>query len=138
MLTNSAAQLGTEDFILESECWVRISQLHRGVTNEQAAETVPRHVGMDFIDLPRIAIPEKVLRLVARNTARNFRIEPIRFLESVRPVIATSALGKVDASESFRHLLSYELEFVCASKEAIRAAHQALGRVDYHWIEEVW
>lgn len=93
------------------------------VTDEQVAQTVAGHAMMEYIDLTRISIPEQVMKMVPESMARRFKIAPVCVSEDQRLVIAISDPLDVDSCDALQNLLPFPLEFVCATYEAIYAAH---------------
>ncbi len=93
------------------------------VTQEDVTRAVAAHAAMDYVDLSALSISEEVIRLVPGDIAKRFRVIPIALSETGLRVAVGDPLN-FDTFDSLHHMLQRDLEFVCATPEAITTAYR--------------
>jgi type IV pilus assembly protein PilB len=93
------------------------------VTQEDVTRAVAAHAAMDFVDLSALSISEEVIQFVPRDVAKRFKVIPIALSESGLMVAVGDPLN-FDTFDSLHHMLQRDLEFVCATPEAIHIAYR--------------
>ena len=76
---------------------------------------------MDWIDLSARTIPSEVIKEIAGEDARRFKVIPVGFGDSGL-IVAVSDPLDIDTIDSLSFLLQREIELVCSSPEKIREA----------------
>ncbi len=76
---------------------------------------------MDWIDLSAKTIPSDVIKEIAGEDARRFKVVPVGFGDSGL-IVAVSDPLDIDTIDSLSFLLQREIELVCSSPEKIREA----------------
>jgi type IV-A pilus assembly ATPase PilB len=134
-----------DDYILEillETSLISKSQLERGRTEREGEETVTdvlirlgivtqedvtralaAHAAMDYVDLAALTISEEVIQMVPREIVKRFRVIPIAESETGLMVAVGDPLN-FDTFDSLHHMLQRDLEFVCATPEAITTAYR--------------
>lgn len=91
------------------------------VTQEDIARTLASHAAMDFVDLAHIEVDSALLGLIPKETARRYRVVPIAATDS-EMVLAVEDPLNFDTFDALRHSIKRDIEFVCATPDAIQAA----------------
>ncbi len=95
--------------------------IRQGVlTQEDEMRALAGHAAMEFMDLTEVTIPEEILQQVPRDVARRFKVLPVGESDTGL-VIAVSDPLNFDTFDSLHHLLQRDLEFICATPDAIKA-----------------
>lgn len=89
------------------------------VTEEDLARTLAISSGMDFIDLTRTEIDPSVVEAVDVEAARRYKVVPISYNGSQMLVAVADPLD-FDTLDAVRHVIPYELEFVCSPVKQIK------------------
>lgn len=98
--------------------------IHLGiVTQEDVTRAVAAHAAMDYVDLSALSISEEVIQIVPRDIAKRFRVIPLALSETGLMVAVGDPLN-FDTFDSLHHMLQRDLEFVCATPEAIAVAYR--------------
>jgi type IV-A pilus assembly ATPase PilB len=91
------------------------------VSQEDVTRALAAHAAMDFVDLSALSVSDEVIKMVPREVAKRFRVIPL--VESdTGLMIAVGDPLNFDTFDSLHHMLQRDLEFVCATPEAIQAA----------------
>ena len=93
------------------------------VTQEDVTKALASHAAMDFVDIGAFSVPEDLIQMVPRELAKRFKIIPLAISETGL-VIATADPLNFDTFDSLHHLLHRDLEFVCATPDAIALAYR--------------
>lgn len=93
------------------------------LTQEDISKTLAAQSGLDFVDLGKTNIPAAVTKLFTAETARRYRAVPIQEHDDAL-VIAVADPMDIDSFDALNHLLQRQLEFVCATPDAIDKALQ--------------
>jgi type IV pilus assembly protein PilB len=93
------------------------------VTQEDVTRAVAAHAAMDYVDLAALSIAEEVIQLVPRDVAKRFKVIPLAMSETGLMVAVGDPLN-FDTFDSLHHMLQRDLEFVCATPEAIATAYR--------------
>ncbi len=93
------------------------------VTQEDVTKALAAHAAMDFVDISAFAVPEDIIQLVPRELAKRFKVIPLAISETGL-TIATDDPLNFDTFDSLHHLLQRDLEFVCATPDAIGLAYR--------------
>ncbi len=93
------------------------------VTQEDVTKALASHAAMDFVDIGAFAVPEDLIQMVPRELAKRFKVIPLAISETGL-VIATADPLNFDTFDSLHHLLQRDLEFVCATPDAIGLAYR--------------
>lgn len=116
-LDNARSERTIEESVLDT-------LIRKGVvTAEDVGRGVAAHAAMDFVDLNQMTIDPEVIAQIPADVARRFKVIPISQSDSGLLVAVSDPLN-FDTFDSLNHLLQRELEFVCATPEAILAAIQ--------------
>ncbi len=92
------------------------------VTQEDVTRALAAHAAMDYVDLSAISVSQEVINAVPRETAKRFKVIPI--VESdTGLMIAVGDPLNFDTFDSLHHMLQRDLEFVCATPDAIATAY---------------
>ncbi|MFK5921771.1 MAG: GspE/PulE family protein [Verrucomicrobiota bacterium] len=89
------------------------------VSEEDLARTLAVSSGMDFVDLTQAEIDESVVEAVDKDAARRYKIIPINYNGSQMLVAVADPLD-FDTLDAVRHVIPYELEFVCSPMKQIK------------------
>ena len=93
------------------------------VTQEDVTRALAAHAAMDYVDLSAISVSDEVIKAVPREIAKRFKVIPIVESETGLMIAVGDPLN-FDTFDSLQHLLQRDLEFVCATPEAIQAAYR--------------
>ncbi len=93
------------------------------VTQEDVTKSLAAHAAMDFVDISAFAVPEDIIQLLPRELAKRFRVIPLAMSETGLTVATADPLN-FDVFDSLHHLLQRDLEFVCATPDAINVAYR--------------
>ena len=93
------------------------------VTREDVTKALAAHAAMDFVDISAFSVPEDILRLIPRELAKRFKVIPLAMSETGLTVATADPLN-FDTFDSLHHLLQRDLEFVCATPDAITTAYR--------------
>ena len=91
------------------------------VTQEDVTRALAAQAQMDFVDISAISVSDEVVKLVPRDLAKRFKVVPVAESESGLMIAISDPLD-FDTFDALHHLLSRDLEFVCATPSAIRTA----------------
>ncbi len=101
------------------ECLIR-----QGVIGqEDVTRALAAHASMDFVDLNGLAIPEEVIGQMPKDVARRFKVVPVAELDTGLMIAVSDPLN-FDTFDALHALLQRDLEFVCATPDAIHAAYR--------------
>jgi general secretion pathway protein E/type IV pilus assembly protein PilB len=85
---------------------------------------------MDYVDLTALTISEDVIQLIPREVAKRFKVVPLAESDTGLMIAVGDPLN-FDTFDSLHHMLQRDLEFVCATPEAISTAYrQYYGTAD--------
>jgi type IV pilus assembly protein PilB len=93
------------------------------VTQEDVTRALAAHAAMDYVDLSNISVSDEVIRQVPREIAKRFKVVPIVESETGLMIAVGDPLN-FDTFDSLHHMLQRDLEFVCATPEAISTAYR--------------
>ena len=91
------------------------------LTQEDVTRALASHSAMDFVDLAQMAVPEDLITLIPRDVAKRFRVIPVGQTDTGLTIAVGDPLN-FDVFDSLHHILHRDLEFVCATPEAIQTA----------------
>jgi type IV pilus assembly protein PilB len=101
------------------ECLIRKAV----VTQEDITRALAAHASMDFVDLTGLTLPEEVLQQLPKDVAKRFKIVPVAETETGLMIAVSDPLD-FDTFDSLHAVLKRDLEFVCATPDAIQAAYR--------------
>jgi type II secretory ATPase GspE/PulE/Tfp pilus assembly ATPase PilB-like protein len=101
------------------ECLIRQGAMGQ----EDVTRALAAHASMDFVDLNGLAIPEEVVQQVPKEVAKRFKIVPVAELDTGLMIAVSDPLD-FDTFDALHALLKRDLEFVCATPEAIQTAYR--------------
>jgi len=93
------------------------------VTQEDVTRALAAHAAMDFVDLSALSVSDEVIKMVPREIAKRFKVIPLVESETGLMIAVGDPLN-FDTFDSLHHMLQRDLEFVCATPEAIQAAYR--------------
>lgn len=93
------------------------------VTQEDVSRALAAHAAMDFVDLSQIQVSDDVIQMVPKEAAKRFKVIPIAESETGL-MIAVGDPINFDTFDSLQHMLQRDLEFVCATPDAIHTAYR--------------
>ncbi len=93
------------------------------VTDEDVSRALATHAAMDFVDLTQITVADEIIQLVPKDLAKRFKVVPIAESETGLMIAVGDPLN-FDTFDSLHHLLKRDLEFVCATPNAISTAYR--------------
>ncbi|MEO8351138.1 MAG: GspE/PulE family protein [Chthoniobacteraceae bacterium] len=93
------------------------------VTQEDITRALAAHSSMDFVDLAAVSIPEEIVQTVPRDVVKRFKVIPVAETERGLMIAVSDPLD-FDTFDALHHLLNRDLEFVCATPDAINAAYR--------------
>ena len=93
------------------------------VTQEDVTRALAAHAAMDYVDLSAISVSNEVIAMVPRDVAKRFKIVPIVESETGLMIAVGDPLN-FDTFDSLHHMLQRDLEFVCATPDAIATAYR--------------
>jgi len=93
------------------------------VTQEDVTRALAAHAAMDFVDLTALSVSDDVIRMVPREVAKRFKVIPLIESETGLMIAVGDPLN-FDTFDSLHHMLQRDLEFVCATPEAIATAYR--------------
>jgi type IV pilus assembly protein PilB len=91
------------------------------LTQEDVTRALAGHAAMDFVDLSALTISEEVIEMVPRDVAKRFKVIPIVLVETGLMIAIGDPLN-FDTFDTLHHMLHRDLEFVCATPDAIATA----------------
>jgi general secretion pathway protein E/type IV pilus assembly protein PilB len=91
------------------------------VTQEDVTRALAAQAQMDFVDISAITVADDIVKLVPRDLAKRFNIVPVAETESGLMIAISDPLD-FDTFDALHHMLGRDLEFVCATPEAIHTA----------------
>ena len=93
------------------------------VTQEDVTRALAAHAAMDFVDLSALSVSDEVIGMVPRDIAKRFKVIPLVESETGLMIAVGDPLN-FDTFDSLHHMLQRDLEFVCATPEAIQTAYR--------------
>ena len=93
------------------------------VSQEDVTRAVAAHAAMDFVDLSALSISEDVIQMVPREAAKRFKVIPVAESDTGLMIAVGDPLN-FDTFDSLHHMLQREVEFVCATPDAIETAYR--------------
>jgi type IV pilus assembly protein PilB len=93
------------------------------ITQEDVSRTLAAQNGMEFVDLSAVAPPPDVLEAMDVEAAKRFRAVPIALHDDTL-VVAIGDPMDMETADALYALLNRDIEFVCATPEAIQKAIQ--------------
>jgi type IV-A pilus assembly ATPase PilB len=93
------------------------------LTEEDVSRALASHAAMDFVDLTQITVSPEVIDQVPKDVAKRFKVVPLAESETGLMIAVGDPLN-FDTFDSLHHLLQRDLEFVCATPEAIMTAYR--------------
>jgi type IV pilus assembly protein PilB len=91
------------------------------LTQEDVMRALAGHAAMDFVDLAQISIPEEVTQQLPMDVAKRFKVVPIAESESGLMIAVGDPLN-FDTFDAVSHVLSRDVEWVCATPDQINIA----------------
>jgi type IV-A pilus assembly ATPase PilB len=101
------------------ECLIRKGT----VGQEDITRALAAHASMDFVDLTGLTLPEEVLQQLPKEVAKRFKIVPVAETETGLMIAVSDPLD-FDTFDALHAVLKRDLEFVCATPDAIQAAYR--------------
>jgi type IV-A pilus assembly ATPase PilB len=93
------------------------------VGQEDITRALAAHASMDFVDLTGLALPEEVLQQLPKDIAKRFKIVPVAETETGLMIAVSDPLD-FDTFDALHAVMKRDLEFVCATPEAIQTAYR--------------
>jgi type IV-A pilus assembly ATPase PilB len=93
------------------------------VTQEDVTRALAAHAAMDYVDLSAISVSEEIIKMVTPDIAKRFKVIPIVESETGLMIAVADPLN-FDTFDSLHHMLQRDLEFVCATPDAIKTAYR--------------
>ncbi len=93
------------------------------VTQEDVTRALAAHAAMDYVDLSALSISEEVIQMMPREAAKRFKVIPLAESDTGLMIAVGDPLN-FDTFDSLHHMLQRDLEFVCATPEAISTAYR--------------
>jgi type IV-A pilus assembly ATPase PilB len=116
-LDSAKAEKQRDETIIE--CLIR-----KGVVGqEDITRALAAHASMDFVDLTGLTLPEEVLQQLPKDIAKRFKIVPVAETETGLMIAVSDPLD-FDTFDALHAVLKRDLEFVCATPDAIQAAYR--------------
>lgn len=91
------------------------------LTQEDVGRTLAAQNGMEFIDMATVVPAPDVLEAMSVEQARRYRAVPVQIRDGTL-VVAISDPMDMEAADSLSFLLNRDIEFVCATPDAITKA----------------
>jgi type IV pilus assembly protein PilB len=101
------------------ECMIRKAV----VGQEDITRALAAHASMDFVDLTGLTLPEEVLQQLPKDIAKRFKIVPVAETETGLMIAVSDPLD-FDTFDALHAVMKRDLEFVCATPDAIQAAYR--------------
>jgi len=101
------------------ECLIRLGIIGQ----EDVTRALAAHASMDYVDLTGLAIPEEVIQQLPRDVAKRFKVIPVAETDTGLMVAVSDPLD-FDTFDALHALLKRDLEFVCATPDAINAIYR--------------
>jgi type IV-A pilus assembly ATPase PilB len=93
------------------------------VTQEDVTRSVAAHASMDFVDLNGLTVPNEVIQQIPKDVAKRFKIVPVAESDTGLMIAVSDPLD-FDTFDALHALLKRDLEFVCATPDAIHTAYR--------------
>jgi general secretion pathway protein E/type IV pilus assembly protein PilB len=93
------------------------------IAQEDVTRALAGHASMDFVDLSGIVVPEEVIQQMTRDVAKRFKVVPVAETETGLMIAVSDPLD-FDTFDALHALMGRDLEFVCATPEAIHNAYR--------------
>jgi type IV pilus assembly protein PilB len=116
-LESAKAEKQRDETIIE--CLIRKGN----VGQEDITRALAAHASMDFVDLTGLTLPEEVLQQLPKDVAKRFKIVPVAETETGLMIAVSDPLD-FDTFDALHAVLKRDLEFVCATPDAIQAAYR--------------
>jgi len=94
---------------------------HQLVTEEDLVQAMAKEVGLDYVDLNKVAVEPHVASLIPESVARHHMVLPIQ-MEQGKPVVAMANPTDVFAMDDLRTIMGRNFQPVVATRSQI-AAH---------------
>jgi len=91
------------------------------VKEVDAARVFSVNAGLEFVDITHFTPSEEILALMSVDDAKRYRVVPVGFDQS-RLQVAVSDPFDFETLDSLNHVLSYDVDAVCASPEQVNDA----------------
>jgi len=88
------------------------------VTSEDVARTRASSAQMDFVDISTFHAPPEIVEMVNPEVATRYKVAPVA-MENGRLKLAIADPHDFETLDSLPHVIPHDLEFVCATPEAI-------------------
>ena len=92
------------------------------LSHEDVGRAVASNAAMDFISLDGIEIPPEMIALISSDIARRYRVMPLGLNDLGGVVMAVDDPLNFDALDSVQTVLQRDVEFVCTTKDGLKAA----------------
>jgi len=112
-----AQQLASEQKKTVAECLVHLDY----ATGEDVVQAMAEHLGMRYVDLTGVTIPESIIELVPEAVARENSVIPVADEDNVLTVVVSDPFD-METIEKLRFILNRRIETALAPKEAIQGA----------------
>ncbi len=112
-----AQQLASEQKKTVAECLVHLDY----ATGEDVVQAMAAHLGMRYVDLTGVTIPESIIELVPEPVARENSVIPVADEDNVLTVVVSDPFD-METIEKLRFILNRRIETALAPKEAIQGA----------------
>jgi type IV pilus assembly protein PilB len=106
-----------------NETIVEVIIRHGIITQEDVTRGLAAHASMDFVDLNGLAVPDEVVHQVPKDVAKRFKVVPVAETDSGLMIAVSDPLD-FDTFDALNALLKRDIEFVCATPEAIHTAYR--------------
>jgi general secretion pathway protein E/type IV pilus assembly protein PilB len=93
------------------------------VSEEDVSRCLASHASMDFIDLNGLSVSPEVINKLAKDVAKRFHIIPVAETDTGLMIAVSNPLD-FDTFDALHALLKRDLEFVCATPDAIHTAYR--------------
>ncbi|HET6406932.1 MAG TPA: GspE/PulE family protein [Chthoniobacteraceae bacterium] len=101
------------------QCLIRQSV----VSQEDITRALAAHASMDFVDLTGLTLPEELVQQLPKDIAKRFKVVPVAETDSGLMIAVSDPLD-FDTFDAMHAVLKRDIEFVCATPEAIQAAYR--------------
>ncbi len=93
------------------------------VTEEDISRSLASHASMDFVDLNGLSVSPEVINSLQKEVAKRFNIIPVAETDTGLMIAVSNPLD-FDTFDALHALLKRDLEFVCATPDAIHTAYR--------------
>ncbi|MEQ1860237.1 MAG: GspE/PulE family protein [Chthoniobacteraceae bacterium] len=93
------------------------------LTEEDVSRALAGHASMDFVDLNGLAVTPEIINQVPKEVAKRFNVIPVVETDTGLMIAVSNPLD-FDTFDALQAVMKRDLEFVCATPEAIHTAYR--------------